>query len=207
MTRRCSPARKVESERGGLLGMASMAELELESGNRLLDDASYFAVVLALLDIESLIVELLALCERDFDLKVSVVAKVGLCRDEGEACILLLFLELADVLLVQQQAARADGVVVEGRAGEGALGDVDVVQEELGLVDAGVAVAQVELARAHRLDLRAQQLDAALVRLQQLVAEARLPVEHRRRLRTPRPLGWQRADNRALRDGRAEGGA
>lgn len=91
------------------MGMASMAELELESGNRLLDDASYFAVVLALLDIESLIVELLALCERDFDLKVSVVAKVGLCRDEGEACILLLFLELADVLLVQQQAARADG--------------------------------------------------------------------------------------------------
>lgn len=135
----------------------------LQTRDRLLDDASHLAIVVALLNVKSLIVKFLSPREGDLDLEVSSVAKVSLGRDDGEACILLLFREVANVLLMQQEASPADGVMIEGVASKVARGDVDVVEVELGVFDAGVSVAQVEFARADRLDLRAEQLDAALV--------------------------------------------
>ena len=109
-------------------------------------------------------------------------------------------IELADLVLVQQQLAPAPGVVVDVAAMAVRV-DVDVVQPHLALLDAGVAVAQVGLALADALHLGAEQRDAGLEGLEHVVVVQRLAVVGDELVRRPAVASrarWRGGGVRAL---------
>src|SRR6202022_2735150 len=96
-------------------------------------------------------------------------------RYEREPALLDAALDAVDLAPVGQQLARALGIVVVAR--RRAVGrNVHVVQPQLAVADAGVAVLELCPAGAQRLDLRALQHDAALQALEQVVAKRRVAV-------------------------------
>src|SRR4029079_12361514 len=98
--------------------------------------------------------------DADLDLDAAVF-EVHRERDEGGALDRGGLLELFDFAAVGEEAAFAQGVVVE--LGGGGVGvDVGAVEDELAVIDAGEGFLELTLAGAQALDLAAEQRDAAL---------------------------------------------
>jgi hypothetical protein len=80
-----------------------------------------------------------------------------------------------DLALVQQQFARALGLVIEAVA-VAEFGDVGVDQADLAVLHLGIGLGDRSLAEAQRLHLGAGQRDARLEKLLEKIFEARAPV-------------------------------
>src|SRR5262245_57953346 len=138
------------------------------------------ALPAALRGVLALVVQLLALCQRQPQLGAAAGIEVELERHHGHALALHRDRELVDLVLVQQQAAGAAGVVLEEGACLLVLRDVRVDEEDAAVLGAGVAFGDVGLARAQRLHVGAGELDAGLPGVLDTVLEARPSVLHHR---------------------------
>lgn len=96
--------------------------------------------------------------------------------------------------------------MVEPTARIGARGDMDVVQEELGIFDTRKALAHVEFAGADGLDLRASQLDAAFVGGENVISVASEAVVERGCVIGARAFDGGGADGECGWRGREAGG-
>jgi hypothetical protein len=170
---------------------------------RSLDNGPHFAGIISVLDVLTTVVKLLALGECDFELEISAFVEICLGRHHGESGVLLPSGELENISFMQQQLAYTGRLVVEVRARVFERRDVDVMQEELAVVDTRVAVADVHLAQANRLDLCAHKLDAALVRFEKLIPHSGNPVLYAGRV-VARLLGHHRQSCDPLRRGTLE---
>src|SRR4051812_10758253 len=136
--------------------------------------ALHLALLLALADRLALVVRVLAAGQRDLDLRV-LALEVDARRHDGQAALADAPDEAVDLTAVQQQLARPVRVVV--RAGGGpVVRDVRVGRPPPPLWQRRVAVAHWRAAGARRLDPGAQQHDARLDVVEQLVAEPGLAV-------------------------------
>src|SRR5262249_46207330 len=88
-------------------------------------------------------------------------------RDERHPLLDGLANQLADLVAVQEQLAAAQRLVV-GVAAVAVGADVDVVEEDLAVLDAREAVAEVDAPFTDRLDLGPDQRDAGLEGFQQM---------------------------------------
>jgi hypothetical protein len=125
-------------------------------------------------------VRLLALRQGERDLHLAVL-EIQLRRHQGEALLDGLANQLPDLVLVQQQPALPPGVVIHVPAVRVGV-DVHVVQPHLAPLHLGVAVAQVRPPLADALHLGAEQRDAGLERLEDVVIVKRLAVVGNHRL-------------------------
>src|SRR3954468_17068948 len=136
--------------------------------------ALHVALALALLDRLALVEAVLAAGERDLDLRARAL-EVDARRDEREAALLDARLQALDLAPVDEQLARALGLVVLARGGRVGR-DVHVVQPQLAVAEGGVAVLDLHATLAQRLDLRPLQHEAGLDLVEELVAVGRVAV-------------------------------
>src|SRR5206468_4069044 len=108
------------------------------------------------------------------DLRAAVL-RVDAQRHDGVTLRRGPALEERDLALVQEELPRAERLVVLA-TGMRPRRDVDPAQPGLALLDPRVAVPQVRMTRAERLDLRAGQAEPGLDPLLDGVVEARPPV-------------------------------
>ena len=106
----------------------------------------------------------------------AAVAEVEADGDEGEALLPGGGFELADLVLVQQELAGAQRVVVHGVA-VGERADVGVEEEALAVLEQAVGVLEVGFALADGFDLGAAEGDAGLELVGEEVVEAGGAVE------------------------------
>src|SRR5579859_775948 len=152
-----------------------------------LDRALDLALGIALGDRVALVVLALALCQRQLQLDLAVLV-VQPEWDQRVAAHARLGREPADLPRVQQEFARPPRLVVPAVA-LFEQRDVGIPQPDLAFVGAGVGVAQVDVARANRLDFRAQQGEASLDGFEDVVVVVRLPIARERPLRWSYTLG------------------
>src|ERR1700744_190395 len=121
------------------------------------------------LDRLALVVEVLALCQRDLALGPRALAgEVHPGRDQRQAALVDPHRQPLDLATVQQQLARTLGLVVV--TGGRAVGrDVEAVEPALVVPDRRVGVLELGPALAQRLDLGPLEHDAALEALEQVV--------------------------------------
>src|SRR5919202_1090570 len=153
--------------------------------HRVLVAAVYLGLtaLVARLDRLALVEAVLAARERDLDLRAGA-GEVDPRRHEREAALVDAPDQPLDLALVGEQLARALGLVVLP-ARRPIRRDVDVVQPQLAVADARVAVLELGLARAQRLHLGALEHDAGLELVEELVAVGGVAVRRhvaRRRL-------------------------
>ena len=110
----------------------------------------------------ALVVQFLALSNRDLELGDATLVEVELERHHRHSLPLNGLREARDLALVQQQAAWTAWIVLEERGGLTVLGDVRVDQEDAAVLDRGIALRDIGLARAQRLDLGTGELEAGL---------------------------------------------
>ena len=122
-----------------------------------------FAVALLFLEGGALVVLAFAAGEAQLNLGAPVFLKVNLEGYQGKAFFVELANQLADLAPVQEELAHPQGIVgVVG--GEGVHRDMHVVHHHLAAsVDLHIAVPEVGLAGAERLDLRTGEDHAGLV--------------------------------------------
>src|SRR5215207_11564095 len=106
--------------------------------------------------------------QRDLHLRARAL-EVEARRDQREALLARLTDQALDLALVHQQLARALRLMVLARRRR-VRRDVDVVQPDLAALHLGVAVLELRLAAAQRLDLGAGEHEAGLPLLEQVVA-------------------------------------
>jgi len=122
--------------------------------------SSQLAVLFFFPDGVALVVLLFAAGDADLDLDAAVF-EVHRERDEGGALDRGGLLELFDFAAVGEEAAFAQGVVVE--LGGGGVGvDVGAVEDELAVLDAGEGFLELAFSVAEAFDFAAEQRDAAL---------------------------------------------
>jgi hypothetical protein len=139
------------------------------------DGPLHLALHLAILDRLALVALVLAARQRDLHLGAHAAGEVDARRDEREALLARLADQPLDLRAVHEQLARALGLVVLPR-GRAVGRDVDVVEPDLAVVDGGVAVLDLRLALAQRLDFGAGQHHARLPLVEEVEAVRRLPV-------------------------------
>src|ERR1044072_560572 len=157
-------------QRRASLQAAAIAALPLLS-----QQAPLLAVPVALLLALALVVQLLALGERELDLGAALVVEIELQRHQGHAVALDRADQLVDLALVQQQFARTLRRVIEA-PGLQIFGDVGIDQPDLAAPRVGIGFGDRGLAGAQRLHLAAGERDAGLELLADLVVETRLAV-------------------------------
>src|SRR5215204_4201248 len=131
------------------------------------------ALHVAILDRAALVVHVLALCQRQLHLRARAL-EVDPRGHDREALLGTRLHQALDLAPVQQQLPGALRLVVLTRRLVGR--DVHVAQPDLAVPDLGVCVLQLHAAIAQRLHLRALEHDAGLELVEQVEAEARLPV-------------------------------
>src|SRR5215207_898242 len=136
--------------------------------------ALHLALHLALLDRLALVADVLAARQRDLDLRARAL-EVEPRRHQRQSLLARLPDQPLDLALVHQQLARALGLVVLAR-GRRVRRDVDVVQPDLAVLNLRVAVLELRLSAAQRLDLGAGQHESGLPALEQVIAVGRLLV-------------------------------
>src|SRR6185312_1000713 len=139
-----------------------------------LDRRPCFARGFAPLDRLALVVLFLALRGRHRHLDAAVL-EVETRRHERHALLDRLADQLADLVAVQQELAPAQRLVI-GVAAMAVRADVDVVEEDLAVLDAREAVAEVHAAFADRFHLGAEQDEAGFEGLEQMEVVKGLPV-------------------------------
>src|SRR5690606_20220171 len=105
-----------------------------------------------------LVVEFLALCERQADLG-DPRSEMEVERDEGEPFLLHLADELAQLAPMEEELARAEGVMVEPVARR-VRGDVKIMEPEFAPVERGEGVLEIGLSVAQRFHLGTLQDDS-----------------------------------------------
>ena len=133
-----------------------------------LERALGFALLIAFAQAVALVVQLLALYQRNLYFNFALFVKIHLQRHEGLAALAHLAVELFDLGTVQQQLAPAQRLVVEA-VGIGIGADVGVDQKNFIAVNAGIAFLQVHPSLAAGFDFAALQLDAGLIGIEDFV--------------------------------------
>ena len=123
--------------------------------------------MVATLNILSLVVVLLTLGQRERKLRVAIL-EVDLERDQGLIAVAHLPVKLVDLAAVQQKLAGAPRAVVRPRA-HGILRNMQVTQVHLAIIDGGEGIIERDFSLPQGFDLGAEQDDAALVFLEDLV--------------------------------------
>src|SRR5262245_16196946 len=165
MVSRGRGARPADGERAG-----SPARLPHPVAHLALDLAADVAIA----DLTPAVALLLAARQRQLDLGPGAL-EVDPGRDHRQALALEAAYQALDLVTVEEQLARALGIVVL-HAGGGVGRDVGVSQPDLAVLDHRVGVADLGLSLAQRLDLAAGQLDPRLELLDQLVLVRGAPV-------------------------------
>src|ERR1051325_456037 len=123
----------------------------------------------------TLVVQLLALGQRDLDLGAALVVEIDLERHDGHALALDRTHQLVDLAAMQQELARPLRRMVEA-TGLLVFGDVGVDQPQFTVTRRRVGLSDAGLAGAQRLDLAAGERHARLEGLVDRVIEPRLAV-------------------------------
>ena len=126
----------------------------------LLKGAVHFPPCVSLCRILPLVVELFTTGEGDGHLHQRTL-EVNVQRHNSQPLLLHLAEKAEDLAFVEQKPPGAQGILVKNIA-LFVGGDVHSVNEHLPLVDLAVALLQVQLAMADRLDLGAKELNAGL---------------------------------------------
>src|SRR5581483_2198300 len=105
--------------------------------------------------------ELLALGQRDLDLRAAVL-EINPQRHDRVAALAHSPAQTIDLAAMEQQLA-GTGLLMAELAGGRVCADMDSMQKDLAVLHARVAVAEIDLVRAQRLDLRADQGESRLV--------------------------------------------
>lgn len=143
---------------------------------RPLGRARHHPFVVPLLNSLPLVLLGLAPAEREVHLQQVLVVEVERERDQGEARVDHLPAELADLALVEEEAARPSRLVLEVPGRRLVRRNIYIYEHARAALDAPEAVGDVRVAVSAALDLRALERDAGLHRPDDLVGEARLPV-------------------------------
>src|SRR5271165_5362001 len=137
--------------------------------------AALLPAPVALLHRLALVVQLLALGERELQLGAAALVEVKLERDQGHAFAVDRADQLVDLLSVQQQLARPLGQMIEA-VGLQIFGNIGVDEPDLAVPRIGIGFGDRALARADRLHLGAGQRKASFHRVLDRVVEPRFPV-------------------------------
>ena len=140
-----------------------------------LNSRPFFALPIAFLRRLALVGRVLALGERDLDLRPALLVEIDLQWHHGHALALGRHDQPADLALVQQQFARPLRLMIE-TVGLQVFGDIGVDEIERAALLGRIALTDRTLAAAQGFDLRAGEHDARLEGLADLVGKARLPV-------------------------------
>src|SRR5262249_16672440 len=124
----------------------------------------------------ALVVQLLALRERQLQFRLAARIKIELERNDGHPLALDGGGKLVDLALVQQQAAGPAWLVLKKTAGRLVVRNKGIEEKEAPLCRGGIALGDVGLAGAQCLYLGARQRNPGLVGVFDVVGKARLAV-------------------------------